>query len=269
MPRNRTKFNKEWLEMNDGQGFKIGQWCEHSKSNFEAYCILCKKTVHCDNQGASQLKQHAKGESHNNLANQCLKGQTTLSFQSVSSVSTDTPESSQSTVAKPALIYESPKDRATRAEIIWAMKVAISNYSNNSCSDIKDTFEAMFPGAIPSNFTMSASKISHLISYGTGPYFLDLLIDDIKKSDSLYTIQYDETTNRQVNKQLDLNIRYWSEKHQQIIVHHLKTYLLGHATGQILANKILDVINDSGLMLKNLLMLGSDGSNVNKTVFPF
>lgn len=132
MPRNKTKFNKDWLGLDDGQGFKIGQWCEPSRSQFEAFCILCKKTVHCDNQGAPQLKQHAKGESHKNLANQCLKGQTTLRFHSMGSTS----ETTQSTEAKPTLVYESPKDQAAKAEIIWAMKVAMSNYSYNSCADI-------------------------------------------------------------------------------------------------------------------------------------
>ena len=85
MPRNRTKFSRDWLNCDDGQGFRIAQWCEPSKSRFEAFGFLCKKTVQCDNQGILQLKQHAKGESHKKLANGVLKGQTTLRFVNTSS----------------------------------------------------------------------------------------------------------------------------------------------------------------------------------------
>ena len=42
---------------------------------------------------------------------------------------------------------------------------------------------------------------------------------------------------------------------------------MGHATGQQIADKILSSIQDNGLALEKLLMLESDGPNVNKTVW--
>ena len=82
------------------------------------------------------------------------------------------------------------KDEATRAELIWAMKVVGSHYSYASCNNIKDTLGAMFPGKIPENFTMSSSKVSYLVSEATGPYFKQLVADDVKNSASAFTMAY-------------------------------------------------------------------------------
>lgn len=159
------------------------------------------------------------------------------------------------------------KDEATKAELIWAMKVVGSHYNYASCDNIKETLDAMFPGKIPNNFTMSSSKVSYLISEATGPYFKKIVADDVKNSGSPFTLQYDETTNAQVNKQLDLKIRYWSSAQSQIVVDHLQTYLMGHATGRHLAEKIISAVHDNGIALEQLQMLESDGLNVNKTVW--
>ena len=159
------------------------------------------------------------------------------------------------------------KDEATWAELIWAMKVVSSHYSYASCDNIKHTLDAMFPGKIPDNFTMSSSKVSYLVSEATGPYFKQVVANDVKTSRSPFTLQYDETTNAQINKQLDIKIRYWSSAQSQVSVHHLQTYLMGHATGRQLAEKILSSVQDNGIALGQLQMLKSDGPNVNKTVW--
>ena len=82
-----------------------------------------------------------------------------------------------------------------------------------------------------------------------------------------YTLQYDETTNKQVQKQLDISVRYWSPTANEVAVHHLTTYLMGHATGDHISKKILKSVTDNDLALNLLLALGSDGPNINKTVW--
>ena len=114
---------------------------------------------------------------------------------------------------------------------------------------------------------MSSSKVSYLVSEATGPYFKQVVADDVKNSGSPFTLQYDETTNAQVNKQLDIKIRYWSSAQSQVVVHHLQTYLMGNATGRQLAEKIISAVQDNGVALGQLQMLESDGPNVNKTVW--
>ena len=90
------------------------------------------------------------------------------------------------------------------------------------------------------------------------------MADDVKNSGSPFTLQYDEMTNAQVNKQLDIKIPYWSSAQSQIVVHHLQTYLMGQATGRHLAEIISAFHN--GIALEQLQMLESNGPNVNKTV---
>ena len=148
-----------------------------------------------------------------------------------------------------------------------AMKVVSSHYSYASCDNVKDNLDAMFPGKVPENYTMSSSKVCYLVSEATGPYFKQVVADDVKNSGSPFTLQYDETTNAQINKQLDIKIRYWLLTQSQVVVHHLQTYLVGHATGRQLAEKIISSVQDNGIALGQLQMLESDRPNVNKTVW--
>ena len=54
---------------------------------------------------------------------------------------------------------------------------------------------------------------------------------------------------------------------QLLKMHHLKTYLMGHATGVLLAEKFLSSLEDNEIPLLRLQSLESDGPNVNKTVW--
>ena len=98
-------------------------------------------------------------------------------------------------------------------------------------------------------------------------HIFSVIINDCKASGSPFTILYDETTNSQVQKQLDIRIRYWFVLQNEVRCHHLKSYLLGHATGGILSENIIKAVSDNGLSESLLLALESDGSNVNKTVW--
>ena len=60
------------------------------------------------------------------------------------------------------------------------------------------------------NFTMSSCKVSYLVLEATGPNFKQVVANDVKNSGSPFTLQYDETTNAQINKHLDIKIRYQS-----------------------------------------------------------
>ena len=82
----------------------------------------------------------------------------------------------------------------------------------------------------PEALSRSSSKISYLISEAVGLYFNTLNVEDVKKSSSSFNIHYDETTHKQVKKQLETEIRFWSETDSAFKVHHLKTYLTRHST---------------------------------------
>ena len=75
--------------------------------------------------------------------------------------------------------------KKTKSEIICTPKCTTSAYSNNSCSDMNKLFESMFPdSAIAKSFQLGADKLRYMTNYGNAPYFKDLLVDYLKKSDS-------------------------------------------------------------------------------------
>ena len=215
MPGGKTLFKKVWLLHTDGEGYKISSWCQPSQEVGKALCFICKKTFLCNNQGLPQLLQHARGQSHKTLTNEILGG-SQMVFASTHS--TDAGKTCGNSASNAAFVSKqlethagkkessgtlqciSLKDEATRAELIWAMKVVSSHYSYASYDKIKDTLDTMLPGKIPDNFTMSSSKVSYLVSEATGPYFKQVVAHDVKNSGSPFTLQYDDqTTNAQIN----------------------------------------------------------------------
>ena len=105
---------------------------------------------------------------------------------------------------------------------IWAAKTANDNYSVRSSDGIGATFRAMFsnPETLET-FSMSRTKLS----YAIGPVFKEELISDLGASQSAFSLQYDETTQCQVKKQMELHIRYWSPVHNEVWVRYYTSAL--------------------------------------------
>jgi hypothetical protein len=116
---------------------------------------------------------------------------------------------------------------------------------------------------------MSKSKVSYLLSDGLGPHFRREMCASICETKSVFTLQYDETANTQNRKQCDLLLRYWSEAAGEIRVQFLKALMFGHAKGKDVSIAILETLQEEGyqLPLAQLISLGSDGPNVNKTIW--
>lgn len=165
---------------------------------------------------------------------------------------------------KHTLQLYSNREAITKLELLWCMKIVTSNWSFNSCADLSEFIKNVHP-EIPKEFSLSTSKIRYIITYALGPYFKRQLLTDI--GSSFYTIHYDETTNSKSTKELQVGIRYFSTKLKKVVYSTLQTYFLGHATGEILSNFILKAVHDNGIPLSKLLMVSSDGPNVNKKVW--
>jgi len=80
----------------------------------------------------------------------------------------------------------------------------------------------MLPQNFPKSLSLSRTKLSYLITEALGPYFKDIMIKDVQNS--FYSILFDETTNSGNEKELQICIRYWSEKEKEITVKHLETF---------------------------------------------
>ncbi|XP_046591733.1 uncharacterized protein LOC124293709 [Neodiprion lecontei] len=157
-------------------------------------------------------------------------------------------------------------DADMKAEIIWAIKNVHSNMSAASCDDLKEVFQAMFPGAISEKFSLGRTKLGYLITEALGPYFKKILTDDVQQSTS-YCLSYDETTNVEHKKELQVRVRYFSETNKEVVAHHVQTFFMGHATAEELAKCINKAIVEADFLQDKLIMLGADGPNVNKKVW--
>lgn len=265
MPLHNVKFNLDWLRGKDCNDQVIKDWCEPGDSEFVANCFVCHKTIDIRNRGKGQLLAHAGTKTHQvHAAGLLQKSQTKLV-----TVTNDEGEKimamdlSSATPGSAPIYKMTHDDEVARAEIIWTMKVAESGYSYSSCDSLNDVFETMFPDSpIAKSFTLGAQKISYEVAHGLGPFFHQEIVDEIKTSKALYTLSFDEATNDCGKKQLDLHLRWWGNS--GVKNYYFCTYLLGHATAEIMRDKILDALNEDELSLSQLLMLSSDGPNVNK-----
>ncbi|KAJ8665763.1 hypothetical protein QAD02_007425 [Eretmocerus hayati] len=106
------------------------------------------------------------------------------------------------------------------------MNLVAEGYSANPCQDVKELFQAMFPGCIPELFSMSPRKASHLTTDALGPYFRQELLLDLQSSNSRLVIQLDEFSNAKQRKELRIRISYWSNSQNRVVNRHLVTYSL-------------------------------------------
>ncbi|CAF1608548.1 unnamed protein product [Rotaria sp. Silwood1] len=155
------------------------------------------------------------------------------------------------------------QEQVTKAEAVWALTVARRGYSFNSCDEIGDVFRTMFPDSkIAQQFSMQSRKVSYVLSHGLGPYFHAELIKCLKKTEK-FVLCFDEQTNNQNRKQLDLLVKYWCYSEGLVVTRYYKSILLRHATASVLKNVFIDSLKADGLELKQLLMLGHDSPFIN------
>lgn len=237
---------------------------KHSDS--KVFCTVCTITINCELKGFQALQQHAITSKHiSNYKDKLGEKQLHLSA-SLPTTSTNIEQNvNEKKNIKSLFIQTSSRDLATKAELIWTMKSIISNMSAASSDRISQIFKSMFPESfVNSSFSLNRTKLSYLITDSLGPHFRQIVLGECQKT--YYTLIYDETTNAEGAKELQCAIRYWSDAVNEVVVHHLKTFFIGTATGQILEEYIMKALNNGNIPIEKLL-LGCDGPNVNKKVF--
>ena len=66
-------------------------------------------------------------------------------------------------VNEPRLDLMLQSSQKQKAEIVWAIKVLCSSYSNNSCFDVSQVFKCMFPDSeIAKSFELGADKLKYV-----------------------------------------------------------------------------------------------------------
>ena len=207
------------------------------------------QTFRIDGSGLSQVKSHACSSSHK-------KQVVNFSTQRTFSTNAD---------FVPYLFGDklSHTDLVAKAEIIQALKFADSNYSFASASDDNARFAAMFPDSkIAQSYEQSETKVMYCLKFGLAPYIKGQLMSEFTNS-TPFTFKFDETTNRQVEKQFDGYLQFWSRRHNKVITAYVGSLHLGHCTADQMVEHFHTYIKDLKLNVCLLLHLGMDGPNVN------
>jgi hypothetical protein len=245
----KTSYNKLWEKQLDGEGKAFGLWLTNGKNNFYGHCKLCRVDFAIDGTGISQVKSHSKSDKH--------KKNVRDTFGSQTRIGDDTDKT-------PVFVLPA-KDLGTKCEIIWLFKMIQSNMPFVAADGMHETFVAMFPDSeIAKQYEMQRSKASYVIRFGLGPHLQEELDADI--GDTYFSISFDESTTKAVQKQLDVIVRYKSPSAGLILARFLDTVNLGHASGDKIATSLMDILQKHNLKLEKLIALGRDGPNVNKTV---
>ena len=124
----------------------------------------------------------------------------------------------------------------------------------------------MFPGCnLAEKFGVGYTKASDFVRLGLGRVIRDELAKDIDESSNMITLVMDKTAIKHVIKQMDVLVRYWSEKDSAVVTRYLDSQVFGHAKAVDLCVKVCDAIQlvDTKLLLKQSM----DGLNVNKSLW--
>ena len=66
---------------------------------------------------------------------------------------------------------------------------------------------------------------------------------------------------------MDILLRYWSPKHEEVWTVYYTSLFFGHAEGELVATRMYKKMLEDGIPVRRLATLVRDGPNVNKTVF--
>ena len=136
-----------------------------------------------------------------------------------------------------------------------------------SIEGVSELFEVMFSDSqIAKDFQMSHTKMTYLINFTIAPYFLEILMSELK-SCNYYSISLDEGPNDIIQTcMMDVHVRYWSSSKNQICVRYLDSKFMGHATADDLLENFSDVINnvDGG---NRMIQVSMDGPSTNWKFF--
>lgn len=258
----KCHFLNRWLQMKDANNNEVSEWGE-KRSNNELFCTVCSLVVSYE-KGFYSIKRHSESEKHRSNFKQ-KKNPDQLVLVTAGTSNAEASADVTKTVPLPCRLY-SVKDSAYTAELIWCLKLISCNIPIQTCHDIGKVFQVMFPEtAVLKQFTLNPTKASYLISDALAPYFRELFLKDLQSA--YYSLEFDETTNSAGFKELQTRVRFWPTSKSKVLSHHLETFFLGHAKATDIVSHLLKAIDNAGLPLANILMLSSDGPNVNKAVF--
>lgn len=261
-------FNKSWLKKTNQNGVLFEKWVLFP-NQFSCQCKWCSCKISFDKSGCQALARHSQSQKHikcmqsamdNNqlrlVPTPCSTGSAMISSPLPSCTITTT--TSLSTIS---LFPETSNDISN--ELLWTMHCIEKNVSLASSDKDARILRHMFPEKFQ-HFSLGRTKMSYLLTEALGPHFRKMLLDDVR---GFYSLMYDETTNKENKKELQIMIRRWSVKFGWVESSHLETFFIGHTRATDIIKFIKQALDNAGLSLNKLASISSDGPNVDKSIF--
>ncbi len=285
MPKYNTSFVSSWLlpEVKDNNGDFVADWCSAVKDDCEsAFCKVCSKKFSIANMGFGQILSHSDGAKHKGnvrlrqgqISFKIIKAEnsSTVSAQGVAQDQEGETIQQKSELMLSLCTQKVTKiwipinldDKVKKAEILLTLKLVDANYSFNSYSDICDIWKTAFSDSeIAQRMELGSTKVAYLIVHGLSPFFRAFFINDCKNGTGFFTVYFDETTTRQVKKQMDIHISYWSSHFKKVVNVFMDSSFLGHCDAEKLKDTVIQFLEDCNLSSRYVLQISMDGPAVN------
>lgn len=210
-----TTFNSIWLLKIDSSGHKVNLWAK-KKSETHVSCFFCLQDIKYSKQGWRALERHSETTKHRQKISDSIdKRQFRLGIVKET-------ENSSSIVGIDNVYRDSD---TIKKELIWAMHIIMKNETFNSADKDAQVLKTIAPDVFQC-FSLGRTKMSYLLNEALAPHFQSLLVDDIV---GYFSISYDETTNSENKKELQILIKYWSKQFQKVQNAHLQTFFITYA----------------------------------------
>ena len=116
-------------------------------------------------------------------------------------------------------------------------------------------------GEIVKSFQLSKTKCSYIVNFGLAPYFKDLLLKEIKASDSFRILFYESMNKVLQEEQMDVQSRYWNETTKLVDTQFFDFQFLRHSNVKYVFDCLITSLKD--LPSECLLQLSMDSSYTN------
>ena len=112
-------------------------------------------------------------------------------------------------------------------------------YSFASVNNDNNKFKAMFPDSkTTGSYIQGETKTKYVNEHGIAPYYRKRMLHDIMNQS--FTFTFDENTKRQIKKQYDGYVQFWSANIREIVIKYCGSVFVGHCTSKQLFDHFLD-----------------------------
>ena len=238
-------FLKEWRTYP-----KFKDWLREDKSDKTKFrCCVCGVSRKISTTGQCALSIHAGGKRHLEVVNnrnnffKVIEKPSSSSAAGSSEKEEDINSSNASVSSKTQLELSVAGTDTTTAHIRWVLKCVKSGFSSRSCDNLGQLMAVMFPDSkIAQNFKLGKDKFAYVVNHGLAPYFKNLLLAEIKKS-NIHVFSFDESLNDATQTcEMDVYIRYWNSDEMEVKTRYLGSSFFGHGRHNDLLNNFGDIV---------------------------